>query len=1132
MHRGRSERWSVGFVVFAMAFALAITSASAADWPSFRGGPTQNMTSPEDPGRHPEQIWESIESVRSEPCVIALGESIFTIATPRTDFGLQRLYRVGLDTGKAIWASPTFDATEPQSCPTAEGSRVFYPHRRFLTARNVSDGAQVWETDLGAELGKPVASGGRVYVQSSSKLFALDSSDGTLLWSASVQPSARPPLVVGGVVVAVSYETSGSSLSAFDAATGASLWSASGRPWDAIAVDGRIVYTPGGASVVSRDAKSGAVEWTYSPPALTTPSSLVADKGTVYVLAPTSDTRFQANHLIALDEETGFPHYERKFEMTSGCCGTTAPYRPFTKFGPLLYNQYRYFDAATGQSPGEQSSTQSIFYDGSCANEQDSAFAKAGLKVVVWKSYCSRSVLVGKEGHEGPVAPELMEPAADALTNGHPHFVWRMKNRDDLSEYELLVDGQVFQKFPVGANPEITRAGREEIDLPSGSHTWSAIAIDAFGRRTASETRAFDVDSDPPGEFELLKPEADGHAGRRPSFSWEPAVDAGAGLSHYELIVDNLWVADLPPGTESYALSSELEEGQHSWMVIAVDKVGNSRFVGFQSFSVETAPSPVQLLAPVEDGAVGPRPSFSWQAPSDPGSGIDHYELMLDEAPFAEVSAAGEVVSFTPQKDLQQGLHLWSVRAVDTLGDYSESLSRWIHVDATPPGPITLSAPKDGAVLDARPSFAWEGAPDTDSGIDHFDLIVDGKAHATSSTSTSLPFDLADGSHTWSVASVDAVGNRTESETRGFSVDASPPAPFALLQPAEGAVTKADLSFAWQPAVDVGAAGLARYELAIDGNLAAEVPAGTEAFDAKGLAPGSHVWQVTAVDALGNRRTSDARSFIVASPPQAALAETSILALTGTPVTFDASPSMAPPGGVITAFEWDLDGNGSYEVSTGTTPTVSHAYGRVENVVATVRVRSNLGTAAVASADVSVRPAPPAGPLGVTINGGAQFTNSPAVTVSVVWPIYATTASLANDGGFRAASSTALTAQIPWTLESSGSERLPKTVYVRFGGGTAGRETYQDDIILDQQKPKVGKAALTGGTVLSLGARDRTSGVEAMQIAADGQAAAPWRPFRRHVRLSRPHRGVKVRVRDRAGNVSLWRWARSPGRRR
>ena len=98
---------------------------------------------------------------------------------------------------------------------------------------------------------------------------------------------------------------------------------------------------------------------------------------------------------------------------------------------------------------------------------------------------------------------------------------------------------------------------------------------------------------------------------------------------------------------------------------------------------------------------------------------------------------------------------------------------------------------------------------------------------------------------------------------------------------------------------------------------------------------------------------------------------------------------------------------------------------------------------------VGTGPTPPRGPIGVSINEGAKYTDDRHVTVNVVWPLGAPTATLSNDGGFREARTLPVSSRIAWTLDSSGPERLPKTLYVRFGG----TQTFQDDIILDQTNP-------------------------------------------------------------------------------
>ena len=45
----------------------------------------------------------------------------------------------------------------------------------------------------------------------------------------------------------------------------------------------------------------------------------------------------------------------------------------------------------------------------------------------------------------------------------------------------------------------------------------------------------------------------------------------------------------------------------------------------------------------------------------------------------------------------------------------------------------------------------------------------------------------------------------------------------------------------------------------------------------------------------------------------------------GQTVSFNASAS-SDPDGTIAKYEWDLDGNGSYETDTGTTPTATSSY--------------------------------------------------------------------------------------------------------------------------------------------------------------------------------------------------------------
>jgi PKD domain len=268
------------------------------------------------------------------------------------------------------------------------------------------------------------------------------------------------------------------------------------------------------------------------------------------------------------------------------------------------------------------------------------------------------------------------------------------------------------------------------------------------------------------------------------------------------------------------------------------------------------------------------------------------------------------------------------------------------------------------------------------------------------------------------------------------------------------------------------------------------------------------------------------------STPSASLTVAPTLALTGKQVTFDASGSSAPLS-TITRYEWDLDGDGTFETDTGTTPVASRSYAERGGVHVSVRVTAESGITDTAEGTLTVLLAPPPGPVGVSINAGAQFTNDPNVTVSVRWPAFATSLLISNDGGFTDAVTVPADASIAWTLDSSGPERLPKTIYVRFLGGQSGPETYQDDIILDQTPPSIDgvRAAARGSGEahryqLRIRASDELSGVAQMQVTNDTTDPGDLIPFQPKTEVRTRSRKLLVRVQDLAGNFSPWRKVR------
>lgn len=194
---------------------------------------------------------------------------------------------------------------------------------------------------------------------------------------------------------------------------------------------------------------------------------------------------------------------------------------------------------------------------------------------------------------------------------------------------------------------------------------------------------------------------------------------------------------------------------------------------------------------------------------------------------------------------------------------------------------------------------------------------------------------------------------------------------------------------------------------------------------------------------------------------------------------------------------------------------------------------------------------PPPGPprvVGVSINAGAKYTNDPNVTLDTVAPDYALIMLASNDGGFGDYEifdvPESYRASYPWRLQSSGPERLPKTVYLRFGyfSGEPNPRVEDinrtDDIILDETIPKVESVALLGSEgsqakatkgqpayKLKIKAKDKTSGVKKMQITSKKSKPGKWKGFKKQPKFSTSGHKIFVRVRDGAGNPSKWKRA-------
>ncbi len=145
--------------------------------------------------------------------------------------------------------------------------------------------------------------------------------------------------------------------------------------------------------------------------------------------------------------------------------------------------------------------------------------------------------------------------------------------------------------------------------------------------------------------------------------SWS-ASDEDSGLAYVEDMLDDdapVWLSS----TASSYIFSDVEDDSHTVTVAAFDLAGNSQ-VASVDFVVDTAPPTVSMSSPSEDAIVtSSSVEVAWAA-TDEISGIDHFEVSLDDGTPVVLSgtASGHTLS-----DVSDGSHTVTVTAFDRAGN-------------------------------------------------------------------------------------------------------------------------------------------------------------------------------------------------------------------------------------------------------------------------------------------------------------------------------------------------------------------------------------------------------------------------------------------------------------------------------
>jgi hypothetical protein len=302
-------------------------------------------------------------------------------------------------------------------------------------------------------------------------------------------------------------------------------------------------------------------------------------------------------------------------------------------------------------------------------------------------------------GKPEPFLPLINPPN---WTNSSPQLIFETNDSGSgISHYEIEIDGK---GFFIGNSPFTLP------DLMDGMHTLLVRAFDLAGNYQDESIDAY-MDKTPPGDF-IISIEPNGWTKENPTITFN-AIDITSNIDHFELNVNN---ATFTCQSSPFTLNN-LPEGINTITVRAYDKAVNFIDVQTQAFIDRSPPDAFVPISSEKNWTKTP-PSISFLT-NDGVSGIDHYELKIDDEPFLKRESP-----FTLPR-LPDGPHNITVRAFDSADNFIDG-NTIIYLDISPPIWKSLKIDQGLKTADSENVILSLSAIDNTSGLDQMCFSNDG----------------------------------------------------------------------------------------------------------------------------------------------------------------------------------------------------------------------------------------------------------------------------------------------------------------------------------------------------------------------------------------------------------------------
>ena len=421
----------------------------------------------------------------------------------------------------------------------------------------------------------------------------------------------------------------------------------------------------------------------------------------------------------------------------------------------------------------------------------------------------------------------------------------------DLDHYEVYVNGTPMNTSIPPSVAECT------LTLDEGCYIITVRAVDQEGN-IGIDKIYIEVDTTSPS-LEILSPKNNSNLNSSPiTILWESSDDL-AGVDHYELYSNGEPVdTNIPPTQTEYSIA--LSDGSYIIILVAVDRAGN---IAKQTIkiTVDATPPTIEILSPNTNSFFNTtRIVIHWSA-DDSFSGVDHYELYVDDNPL-DVNISPTVTNYTISLD--EGNHIITVKAIDAFGNVGEDYVHLI-IDTTPPM-VEITSPMNGSISNSTIVEIYWNGQDYLSGIDHYELYVNGELINRYIPHTFISYSLIldEGENLVTIRAVDKAGNVGES-TLKMVVDTTPPRVEFTAPRNTTVLNITTIMVSWRG--EDSLSGIDHYEIYVDGEpINMSIPPDQKQYEIH-LGEGTYTIAIKAVDKAKNVGRSTLRIIIDTTPP-------------------------------------------------------------------------------------------------------------------------------------------------------------------------------------------------------------------------------------------------------------------------